>query len=83
MSLHPEIRKEETPVRNIRVVLQCYSDAFDPQPPNNWRPEVTIDDVRLLPDYRSYGPSGCIPREKAEKMAQKLADALDVEVEGI
>ncbi|TRZ64684.1 MAG: hypothetical protein D4Q79_01025 [Spirochaetia bacterium] len=71
----------------IQVKVRFYSsDQHDPTspPPNNYRLEVEIGSVALLPDYRhlsNWGKTfGCMPREEAMALARKVADALGVEV---
>lgn len=70
------------------VVVKFYGsvNSNDPTnpPPNNYRVEVNINDVRLLLDYRHLSmwntTYGCMPKEEAMPLAQKIADILGVKV---
>jgi len=73
------------PERYIEVCF--YGDRGDPSPPNNYRPEIVAGDLRLLPlnvgeqDFATLQEhNGCIPKDEANAIADRIAKALGIEV---
>lgn len=69
------------PNSKVRVEVACYNDRGDPDPPNNYRVEIKIGRHTFLYDWReNYELMGCMPKKKAEKIAQEIRDALGIKI---
>lgn len=57
-----------------------YDDRGDPNPPNNYRPELVVANLRLLLDFRKYDENrSCMKKEKANSLAKEIASELGIE----
>ena len=68
------------PKSEARVEVRCYNDQDDPYPPNNYRVEIEVGGHTFIYDPRdNWELRGCMPKDKAEKIAQKVRNALGTE----
>ncbi len=62
------------------IEVCCYDDRGDPIPPNNYRPELIVGNHTLHLDPRKYSKrSGCMSKDKANKLAREIAFMLGIE----
>jgi len=62
------------------VEVCSYDDRGDPYPPNNYRPELVLGNITMLLDFREYSEhNGCMPKEKANLLATRIAKKLGIE----
>ena len=65
------------PRSKVQVEVAHYDDIDDPDPPNNYRVEIEVGRHTFIFDPRgNWELRGCMPKEKAEKIAQEVRNAL-------
>jgi len=65
---------------NVKPYVEVchYDDRGDPGPPNTYRPELVFGEQRFLPDFREF-PNGCMSKEKANSLANRIASQFGIE----
>ena len=64
--------------RKPYVMVQHYDDIGDPTDGNNYRPELIMGDIILIPDFHEN--NGCVSESKANAMAKRIGKKLGIEV---